>query len=243
MSAPNIVPIGSDSESDFSEGDMSEGGMQLDPPNLAHSEFLTAGVPAVSDAHELQGTYSTVAPDPFSPSYLRSQARADREDRQSQHIREEKHAALAVLMNRELLLTHALSSRETIPQTRRRFFAKLIAPDDPAEAEKIQAERFVIPSSDSGDLPGSTTAGPSNASVRGGWPVLVPGKYHWTINNDVSGWRNPRAGIGIGTGAGAVRKARAGGSRSASGSAAGSRSGSRSKAGSASPAQRAVSRS
>ncbi|KAL2001309.1 hypothetical protein VTN02DRAFT_1929 [Thermoascus thermophilus] len=56
-------------------------------------------------------------------------------------LREGRHAALCALMDRELLMVHALSAHETIPQTRRRFLAQLMAPDDPPVSTALCADR------------------------------------------------------------------------------------------------------
>ncbi|KAL1992723.1 hypothetical protein VTN49DRAFT_3479 [Thermomyces lanuginosus] len=52
-------------------------------------------------------------------------------------MREQRHVAQCVLQDPELLLVHALTSNESILQTRRRFTAKFIAPDNPSLQESL----------------------------------------------------------------------------------------------------------
>ncbi|KAL4933556.1 uncharacterized protein BDV17DRAFT_252238 [Aspergillus undulatus] len=59
-------------------------------------------------------------------------------------LREERHAALCVLMDRELLTIQALAAQETLPQTRRRFLSTLLSPSDPTTAAAIRADQFTI---------------------------------------------------------------------------------------------------
>lgn len=75
---------------------------------------------------------------------LRYSTSIAREKRIRSKLREGRHAALCVLMDRELLMVQALAAHETIPQTRRRFLAQLMAPDDPAVATALRADRFTL---------------------------------------------------------------------------------------------------
>ncbi|GAD94528.1 conserved hypothetical protein [Paecilomyces variotii No. 5] len=86
--------------------------------------------------------------------------------------REGRHSALCVLSDRELLMIQALAAHETIPQTRRRFLAQLMAPDDPRAATAIRMDRF-------------TAAGSSHP---------VPGTVIDVYEDDDAGWRRPDAG-------------------------------------------------
>ncbi|KAJ5437556.1 hypothetical protein N7445_006100 [Penicillium cf. griseofulvum] len=98
------------------------------------------------------GRFSGRAPNPFTTSYNRAgpdgiiepQTAFEKDARTRSHLRDEKHAALAVLMDNELLVTYALASRETIPQTRRRFMARYLAPNDPVKAEELYDPRFYV---------------------------------------------------------------------------------------------------
>ncbi|KAJ9190824.1 hypothetical protein DTO164E3_9152 [Paecilomyces variotii] len=85
--------------------------------------------------------------------------------------REGRHSALSVLSDRELLMIQALAAHETIPQTRRRFLAQLMAPDDPRAATAIRMDRF-------------TAAGTSHP---------VPGTVIDVYEDDDAGWRRPDA--------------------------------------------------
>lgn len=66
-----------------------------------------------------KGGFRDRAPNPLTASYNRagqggteSQTAFEKDARTRPHLRDEKHAALAVLMDNELLITYALSSRE-----------------------------------------------------------------------------------------------------------------------------------
>ncbi|KAJ5933164.1 hypothetical protein N7516_007653 [Penicillium verrucosum] len=104
-----------------------------------------------------------------------SQTAFEKDVRTRSHLRDEKHAALAVLMDSELLVTYALASRETIPQTRRRFLAKYLAPNDPEKAEELYDPRFYI--------------APNGKGSEGG---LIRGRYREVIGdiNDHN-WHKP----------------------------------------------------
>ena len=67
--------------------------------------------------------------------------------------REDRHAALCILLDRELLMLQALSHNETLPQARRRFLSKMMAPQDNTDAGAIRAERYTI------HVPGSNSGG------------------------------------------------------------------------------------
>ncbi|KAJ5252986.1 hypothetical protein N7489_003396 [Penicillium chrysogenum] len=122
---------------------------------------------------------------------------SDTNARTRSHLRDEKHAALAVLMDNELLVTYALASQETIPQTRRRFLAKYLAPNDPAKAEELYDPRFYIA-----------------PDGKGGEGSLIRGRYREVIGdiNDHN-WHKPAHLRAMD-----AKKARGGGSRSGSGS-------------------------
>ncbi|OGE53827.1 hypothetical protein PENARI_c007G02484 [Penicillium arizonense] len=191
--------ISSESESE------SDGGMQLDPRDDG-IDIMRYGEEELDE-----DSFSFNAPDPMSLSYdqtntvqhigpdnsVQTPTEFERDLRSRSHLRDEKHAALSVLLDRELLVTYALAARETIPQTRRRFLAKMLCPNDPVKAEELYAPRIY--------LPAETPAGEAS---------LVRGRFYDIIDNDDSGWHNPmakRASKGS-------RSASASASRSASGS-------------------------
>lgn len=94
--------------------------------------FYTAQSPPQSRLHPLQqvyktnllppqkGTYHANAQNPLTTPYngagpngrSASQTAFEKDVRTRSHLRDEKHAALAVLMDSELLVTYALASRE-----------------------------------------------------------------------------------------------------------------------------------
>ncbi|KAF7713511.1 Uncharacterized protein PECH_003322 [Penicillium ucsense] len=118
------------------------------------------------------------------------------------HLTEEQHAALAVLSNWELLVTHALNNHRTIPQTRRRFQAKLLAAENPTLENELYASRFVIPASKSEFLPPMTSASNAGGPGTGGsrpyetasgvdnsTAFLISGSYREVIEDgDLSWW-------------------------------------------------------
>ncbi|CAP86750.1 hypothetical protein E8E15_010589 [Penicillium rubens] len=148
--------------------------------------------------------FTSRAPNPLTTSYngageddTEPQTAFEKDARTRSHLRDEKHAALAVLMDNELLVTYALASQETIPQTRRRFLAKYLAPNDPAKAEELYDPRFYIA-----------------PDGKGGEGSLIRGRYREVIGdiNDHN-WHKPAHLRAMD-----AKKARGGGSRSGSGS-------------------------
>ncbi|CEJ53805.1 hypothetical protein PMG11_00146 [Penicillium brasilianum] len=133
----------------------------------------------------------------FYPPRERHRATRPRRLRTDGHLSEEQHAALAVLSNWELLVTHALNSHRTIPQTRRRFQAKLLAPNNPGLENDLYASRFVVPASESELLPpagsftaaGGATRGYETASGADNTTAfLVPGSYREVVDGDERSW-------------------------------------------------------
>ncbi|KAJ5260213.1 hypothetical protein N7505_009594 [Penicillium chrysogenum] len=148
--------------------------------------------------------FTSRAQNPLTTSYngageddREPQTAFEKDARTRSHLRDEKHAALAVLMDNELLVTYALASQETIPQTRRRFLAKYLAPNDPAKAEELYDPRFYIA-----------------PDGKGGEGSLIRGRYREVIGdiNDHN-WHKPAHLRAMD-----AKKARGGGSRSGSGS-------------------------
>ncbi|KAL3458246.1 hypothetical protein BJX64DRAFT_227556 [Aspergillus heterothallicus] len=81
---------------------------------------------------------------PSSLSYVPPLSR-EQETKLRSRLREERHAALCVLMDRELLTIQALAAQETLPQTRRRFLSKLLSPDDQDTAAALRADQVLVP--------------------------------------------------------------------------------------------------
>ncbi|KAF3394259.1 hypothetical protein F1880_004741 [Penicillium rolfsii] len=139
------------------------------------------------------------------------------------HLTEEQHAALAVLSNWELLVTHALNSHrrrvpsrisedaflppppsigsierfltrfnQTIPQTRRRFQAKLLSPNNTTLENELYASRFIVPASKSELLPpASSSSGRAYETASGAdntIAFLVPGSYREVVDGDERSW-------------------------------------------------------
>ena len=90
-----------------------------------------------------------------------------------------------------------LTPQKTIPQTRRRFLAKYLAPNDPAKAEELYDPRFYIA-----------------PDGKGGEGSLIRGRYREVVGdiNDHN-WHKPAHLRAMD-----AKKARGGGSRSGSGS-------------------------
>ncbi|OJJ82323.1 uncharacterized protein ASPGLDRAFT_174754 [Aspergillus glaucus CBS 516.65] len=90
--------------------------------------------------------------------------------------REDRHAALCILLDRELLMLQALSHNETLPQARRRFLSKMMAPQDNTDTGVIRAERYTI------HVPGSNSGGGAGQYVtvpRGVVDVCETGDEGW----------------------------------------------------------------
>ncbi|KAA8650714.1 uncharacterized protein ATNIH1004_003402 [Aspergillus tanneri] len=182
----NPIMIPSDSESDDSNNNNnSDGAVQIDQPALQQREI---GGPRYevdrvgSSSMRVRGSVS-----PYHTSI-------EQEKKVRSRLREERHAALSVLMDRELLTTQALVAQETLPQARRRFLAKLMAPEDPAVATSLRADRFIIQhrsSSTGASMSMSTTA-----------PMIVHRSIVDVHGTDDLGWRRPDGAAGNGRGGG-----------------------------------------
>ncbi|PYH44260.1 uncharacterized protein BP01DRAFT_424313 [Aspergillus saccharolyticus JOP 1030-1] len=168
-------------------------------------------------------TSTTTDTNPTTETQTLYHASLEQDKKHRSRVREERHAALCVLMDRELLTVQALAAHETIPQTRRRFLAKLLSPEDPESATTLQADRFIIqhptlrssrsrshsPPSRSGSvsvgasLPGSpaaasattTTITPGGISTPGPSGATTPGATTPGVDE-----RRSRIGVGIGIG-------------------------------------------
>ncbi|KAJ5569551.1 uncharacterized protein N7459_008981 [Penicillium hispanicum] len=235
------------------DSDSEDGGMQIDTqPDENLFARLMQERAAVSDTQNLMlsrsddSDFSIHPPDPFSTtpnphnapihSAPREAQGQDQEDpshdqerppalARRNRLREEEHAALSVLNNWELLVSHAINSRRTIPQTKRYFLAKLLAPENPAAEKDLYAVRFTVPASRSDLVPGIERAGPDGRQPeRATGPgnvaaTLVQRDSKEVISRNGDGWWSP-----------GQRKAQRGkkGTRAVSGSGGNSRVGSRS---------------
>ncbi|KAI9368414.1 hypothetical protein BJX61DRAFT_537289 [Aspergillus egyptiacus] len=121
---------------------------------------------------------------PSSP-HLTPPLSLEQEKRMRSRLREERHASLCVLLDRELLTIQALAAQETLPQTRRRFLAKMLAPSDPQLAASIRADRF-------------TVRPVVSASGYAAEPVLVAREVVDVCETDDAGWWGDSAGPGSG---------------------------------------------
>ncbi|EAW18755.1 uncharacterized protein NFIA_087110 [Aspergillus fischeri NRRL 181] len=162
------------------DDDEDNGGMQVDYAAAQHPQhsFMAYGHNASSARMP-------------SPGYPAWHTTLEQEKKVRSRLREERHAALCVLLDRELLILQALANQETLPQARRRFLSKLLAPGDPEEAAKIRADRFIIQHP-------STTA--SSSSSSSSVPLTVSRGIVDVHETDDGGWRRPDAGSGSGPG-------------------------------------------
>ncbi|KAL7653872.1 hypothetical protein ACMYSQ_008545 [Aspergillus niger] len=147
------------------------------------------------------------------------QTTLDQERQIRTRLREDRHAALCVLLDRELLTIQALAHQETLPQTRRRFLSRLLAPEDPESAASIRADRFTVQHPSTSSIASSSTVA-----------MIVPRQVVDVHETDDAGWRRPmeRAGRGgsVSAGAGGMQSSPASvgsGSISGSGSASASK--------------------
>ncbi|CBF69965.1 hypothetical protein AN6206.2 [Aspergillus nidulans FGSC A4] len=130
---------------------------------------------------------STPRPSPLTPASAASASTSAyavpsaQEKRMRSRLREERHAALCVLMDRELLTIQALAAQETLPQARRRFLSTLLSPSDPTTAASIRADQFTIqrPTSSTPSSPFSTE------------PMVVSRSIVDVCETDDSGWYKP----------------------------------------------------
>ncbi|KAJ5565634.1 hypothetical protein N7535_007272 [Penicillium sp. DV-2018c] len=147
----NHSPIASDSSGWEYPDSESDGGMQIDLDDNVDGDPMES-----ADGDSLEGEEITPepartaqAPNPNTTIFGRS---AQEEEltayeeaaRKRSHFSDEKFAALAVLKSNELLMTYALANKESIPQTRRRFMAKYLEPDNPDQAEDLYSPRIYI---------------------------------------------------------------------------------------------------
>ncbi|KAL4948929.1 hypothetical protein BDW69DRAFT_203202 [Aspergillus filifer] len=115
---------------------------------------------------------------PFLPHHPHHPMPIEQEKRIRSRLREERHAALCVLMDRELLTIQALAAQETLPQTRRRFLANLLSPSDPTTATTIRSDQFTI------QQPSTSRSGYTE-------PVAVSRSVVDVCESDDNGWYKP----------------------------------------------------
>ncbi|RDW90442.1 uncharacterized protein DSM5745_02217 [Aspergillus mulundensis] len=130
---------------------------------------------------------STPRPNPFSSASAYT-IPSEQEKRTRSRLREERHAALCVLTDRELLTTQALAAQETIPQARRRFLSTLISPSDPITATSIRADQFTV------QRRASSTLSPFSTE-----PMLVSRGIVDVCEGDDSGWYKPELDLASGS--------------------------------------------
>ncbi|KAJ5175903.1 uncharacterized protein N7482_001780 [Penicillium canariense] len=206
LQAPPVhtyIPVDTDSE---------DGGMQLVPADGELLQFAEddsdiefdariMGVAMEEERDENDFTTHAINPHSGAPNRHNTPSQPGNRDnlgprprprrlRTRANLTEEQHAALAVLSNWELLVTHALNSHRTIPQTRRRFQAKLLAPSNPTLEDELYASRFVVPASKSELLPPAApgrnyeiATGADNTTA-----YLIPGSYREVVETDESSW-------------------------------------------------------
>ncbi|KAL4985400.1 hypothetical protein BDW68DRAFT_165181 [Aspergillus falconensis] len=142
----------------------------------------------------IPGASSSSTPRPTSLTPASASASAytvtsAQEKRVRSRLREERHAVLCVLMDRELLTIQALAAQETLPQARRRFLSTLLSPSDPTTAASIRADQFTIqrPASSAMFSPFSTE------------PIVVSRGIVDVCESDDSGWYKPEPDLAFGS--------------------------------------------
>ncbi|KAJ5993910.1 hypothetical protein N7451_009634 [Penicillium sp. IBT 35674x] len=221
------------SEEEYSDAE-SDGGMYLDAPDRATA--LEYSHPRrIPQTIRDENDFSAQAPGPNSYSQQAGSAGTATGDatkpKPRSRLSSEEHAALTVLNDEELLTMYALKTGRTLPQTRRRFQAKLIANGDRDLEEELFAARFAVPASKAHLVPGVNplVLGPGAAEQALGlnntMAYLVPATWKELVDHDESGWWGP--GQKPKADAGGRRKS--GGRKSRGGSGEGSRSASASR--------------
>ncbi|KAJ5112633.1 hypothetical protein N7532_000678 [Penicillium argentinense] len=230
------IPLGEDSEMQLDSPEGSPpGGSPGSLLQLAGGEidFIDYGAEGMGDGSDFLST----APHPNTRP-VQSRAQPGDSDpvrhRARTRTREEEHAALCVSDDWELMVTHALNSRRTIPQTRRRFLAKMLAPGNPSLEEELYGGRFVFPETTPGKIPPMVVPGRKGTKhvttgLGSGSAWLMPAKWKEVVSHDEGSWwpegrmKNVGSGgSGSGTGTGRKRKSYVGESRSEPRSASGS---------------------
>lgn len=240
-----------DSELDSEDGGIpldEEDSMQLDSPEAPPSgsflqlaggeiDFIDYGAEGIGDDSE----FVTTAPHPDSHSQnigtptTAATASEIAHARARTRTREEEHAALCVLDDWELTMTHALNSRRTIPQTRRHFQSKMLAPTNPRLEEDLYGARFAVPEMQTELVPALMVPGRRGVKqvttvLGSGTAFLAPGAWKEVVSHDESSWwpeGRARQVVGGSSGTGRKRKSLVAGSRSVSRSASGSGASSR----------------
>ncbi|KAE8384952.1 hypothetical protein BDV23DRAFT_188739 [Aspergillus alliaceus] len=177
-------PIVIDDESEDDDMNVDYSGRQTHPPGigLASSSPSPKARPDTSTSSIEE--HKQLTPTGYDPEMNRMRGLSnyhttiEQEKKVRSRLREERHAALCVLMDRELLTVQALAAQETLPQARRRFLSKLIAPEDPEVAASIRSDIFIV-QNQSSPSPSSNSALVVHRSVV---------DVHET---DDDGWRRP----------------------------------------------------
>ncbi|KAL2788926.1 hypothetical protein BJX66DRAFT_339742 [Aspergillus keveii] len=154
---------------------------------------------APSYSHSRSHSHLSHVPGPSSLTYPPPLSH-EQEMKLRSRLREERHAALCVLMDRELLTIQALAAQETLPQTRRRFLTKLLSPDDPDTAAALRADQVLIPMSSTPFARASSSSAhtTSGSSIDG--VVAVSRGIVDVCETDDSGWYRDNDGGGGGSG-------------------------------------------
>ncbi|KAJ5243317.1 uncharacterized protein N7469_001644 [Penicillium citrinum] len=237
-----IILDETDSESDLEDGGipLEVDSMQIDTPNETEtagslSQLAGGEIDFIDYGHVGDGSdFLPTAPHPHarpvqhSAPAINTDENVQRAARIRTRTREEEHAALCVLDDWELTMTHALTSRRTITQTRRRFQAKMLAPTNPRLEEDLYGARFAVPEMQTELVPSLMAPGRKGvkqvSTVLGtGTAFLVPAAWKEVVSHDEESWwpggRVRQAGS---SGSGRKRKSLVAGSRSESRSVSGS---------------------
>ncbi|KAJ6155386.1 hypothetical protein N7470_005952 [Penicillium chermesinum] len=175
--------------------DLAEHAMNDSGSDMAHDPFAYS--PHSPQAPRDESQFTTHAPHPESypptasthpadPAFSHPAAAKPLPPRP--RMSEEEYAALAVLNDEELLTIYALKSGQTIPQTRRRFQAKLLSGGDPHVEEEMFAARFAVPAAKAHLVPGLNRVGagtPETAlDLNNAQAFLVPGAWKEVVDHD-----------------------------------------------------------
>jgi hypothetical protein len=101
--------------------------------------------------------------------------------------------------------TKTNKKNQTIPQTRRRFLAKMLCPNDPVKAEELYAPRIYLP---------AETPGGEASLVRGRFYDIISASASASRSASGSGNNSPRrvsSGVGLAAGGNAGMRSSLGG--------------------------------